>query len=354
MRSVYGRIFFQISAYSSKESRFNFLSRRFQSEKIEDFNSKAQRLIDKDENERDDHGQKVGTIFHDADLIVDMDSTKDNVESQVFRFCELIFSSNAYSPTPMEYGMFAAKSAALRSMDLARQVGAALFCKSGEIISVGCNDVPQGGGGIYSDGGDNDARDYLWGYDSNDKKKLEIAREIVRSLMPDSDIETGVGLLRKTTFYNALEYSRCVHAEMNAISDAARSGISTKEATLFCTTFPCHLCAKHIVSCGITDVIFLEPYPKSLAPTLHNDSIEVERQNRGPYYDYPFVRFSHFFGVTPRRYRELFERVDRKQDGDFLPYIDGVRQPLIDIKSPFYAQLEDTVLRNVQERLTEP
>jgi deoxycytidylate deaminase len=40
-----------------------------------------------------------------------------------------------------------------------------------------------------------------------------------------------------------LEFGRVIHAEMSAISDAARLGRATKDATLFCTTFPCHICA---------------------------------------------------------------------------------------------------------------
>jgi hypothetical protein len=61
-----------------------------------------------------------------------------------------------------------------------------------------------------------------------------------------------------------------------AISDAARLGRATKHATLFCTTFPCHICTKHIVAAGIDRVVFLEPYPKSLSQKLHGDSITFE------------------------------------------------------------------------------
>jgi deoxycytidylate deaminase len=56
---------------------------------------------------------------------------------------------------------------------------------------------------------------------------------------------------------DALEYGRIIHAEMSAICDAARLGRSIKNAVLFTTTFPCHMCAKHIVAAGITKVVFL-------------------------------------------------------------------------------------------------
>ena len=73
-----------------------------------------------------------------------------------------------------------------------------------------------------------------------------------------------------------LEFGRIIHAEMSAISDAARKGVAIQGATLYSTTFPCHLCAKHIVASGIKRVVYLEPYPKSYANALHGDSIEVD------------------------------------------------------------------------------
>jgi tRNA(Arg) A34 adenosine deaminase TadA len=151
---------------------------------------------------------------------------------------------------------------------------------------------------------------------------------------------------------DALEYSRVVHAEMNAICDAARVGRSLQDASLYCTTFPCHMCAKQIIAAGIGRVIFLEPYPKSLASELHIDALQIEGGERGQYSDFPAVQFLHFFGVTPRRYRELFERRRRKDvDGKLQPYSGGSeREPLIDIKSPFYTQPEAVVLHAVKNK----
>jgi tRNA(Arg) A34 adenosine deaminase TadA len=144
---------------------------------------------------------------------------------------------------------------------------------------------------------------------------------------------------------DALEYGRTVHAEMSAICDAARTGRSTRDATLYCTTFPCHMCAKHIVDCGIGNVVFLEPYPKSLASELHNDSLLIEGADRGKYAEFPCVHFQHFFGITPRRYRELFERKKRKDDnGKFVEFGNGGPMPIIDVKVPFYIEIENAVL----------
>jgi deoxycytidylate deaminase len=85
--------------------------------------------------------------------------------------------------------------------------------------------------------------------------------------------------IRDSQLMDALEYGRAVHAEMSALCDAARCGCSVKGAILYCTTFPCHMCAKHIVAAGIAKVVFLEPYPKSLAFDLHADSIQVKRRS---------------------------------------------------------------------------
>lgn len=130
-----------------------------------------------------------------------------------------------------------------------------------------------------------------------------------------------------------------------ALADAARVGHSVMGGTLFCTTFPCHLCAKQIIAAGIAKVVFLEPYPKSLASDLHADAIGVEGGDRGHYQNYPSVEFEHFCGVTPRRYREIFERGKRKKDkdGSFMEYMNGEPSPIVDIKYPFYHQLEEFI-----------
>ena len=106
-----------------------------------------------------------------------------------------------------------------------------------------------------------------------------------------------------------LEFGRMIHAEMSAISDAARLGRPTGGAILFSTTFPCHICAKHIVSSGIKRVVFLEPYPKSYAEDLHGDSItfDPEESKRK-------VLFEPFIGISPRRYQDVFEKKNKRKD----------------------------------------
>ncbi|WP_417413517.1 anti-phage dCTP deaminase [Hoeflea sp.] len=359
LRSVYGKIFFQISVYSRRSSRVDYLSRKFSedmgSSNPDEYRSYAEALIDADENQvNEKFGQRVGKIFHDADFIVNGDINDLKTSSQIERFFELLFSSNTITPTKIEYGMFAAKSAALRTSDLSRQVGAAVFSDAGEIIAMGSNEVPKAHGGTYWPDEKFDDREFKRKIDSNDKRKSEILKEIFEILEIDSEnIDKSTMLkIQNSSAMDALEYGRIIHAEMCAITDASRRGISVKDSTLFSTTFPCHMCAKHIVSAGIKKIYYLEPYPKSLASRLHTDSIKINGQDRGIYNEYPFVEFIHFYGVTPRRYREFFERKKRKDENGILEeYMGGKKSPFLDIKSPFYAQLEDTVLESLQRAI---
>ena len=179
LRSVYGRLFFQVSVYSRRGTRVDYLSRKFASSDhsagATKYRDAAEALVQRDENEvEQDHGQRVASIFHDADFIVSLGSLKATGE-QVHRFCELLFGSNSHSPTRAEYGLFLAKAAALRSVDLSRQVGAALFSEAGEVISLGSNEVPKAGGGTYwCEDEPNDDRDFRRQKDSNVIRKREI------------------------------------------------------------------------------------------------------------------------------------------------------------------------------------
>jgi hypothetical protein len=115
---------------------------------------------------------------------------------------------------------------------------------------------------------------------------------------------------------------------MDALHSAGREGVSTIGTRLFVTTFPCHYCARHIVSAGVYEVQFIEPYPKSLALNLHQDAIAVKergwapperlsmaddrRQERPPATGK--VLFKPFVGVAPRLYLRAFEKTRSLKD----------------------------------------
>lgn len=57
----------------------------------------------------------------------------------------------------------------------------------------------------------------------------------------------------------------CLHAEQNAILQAATTGVSIEGADLYCTTQPCTQCSRMVANCGMQRVIFEEEYPDPLA-----------------------------------------------------------------------------------------
>ena len=78
------------------------------------------------------------------------------------------------------------------------------------------------------------------------------------------------------------ELCRGLHAEQNAIIQAALHGVSTKGSTLYCTNHPCVICAKMIINAGVTRIIIRDGYHDKLAAQMLREAgIKVEQfQNR--------------------------------------------------------------------------
>ncbi len=73
------------------------------------------------------------------------------------------------------------------------------------------------------------------------------------------------------------ELCRGIHAEQNAIVQAARFGVSLFDSEIYVTTQPCITCAKLIVNVGIKKVIYKNPYPDNLALSFFKEAgVEVE------------------------------------------------------------------------------
>jgi dCMP deaminase len=69
-----------------------------------------------------------------------------------------------------------------------------------------------------------------------------------------------------------------IHAEQNAIIQAAKLGVSIEGATLYCTHQPCVVCAKMIVNAGIKRVVYVEGYPDEFAVTMLDEGgVTLER-----------------------------------------------------------------------------
>jgi len=74
------------------------------------------------------------------------------------------------------------------------------------------------------------------------------------------------------------ELCRGLHAEQNAILQAAYHGVSIRGATLFCTNFPCVICSKMLINAGIQEIYYVEGYPDSLSESMLEEAgLEVHR-----------------------------------------------------------------------------
>ena len=368
-RRVYGPGFFLIGLFATEAERKKSLERGMTADE-------AAKLIVRDADSEEKHGQQTRNTFELADVWV-----KD--EDQLCRFLDLVFGNTFQTPTDDEDGMALAYAAALRSSDLSRQVGAAIVSPTGEVLATGRNEVPAPGGGQYSppDEARPTARDCDVGVDSNTKERLRIEGEIAELIeryvrVEFADLEEALDAepkkkltdklaqirrlvskaLPKTSLRDITEYGRAVHAEMSALTSAARSGAPVRAATLYCTTFPCHTCAKHLAAAGIARIVFVEPYPKSKARDLHADAIVLvgESADKSALSELTAslatrrTRFEPFLGVGPRRYFDLFSMklgtgrsIQRKDElGNALAFDPGKASPRIPLATTTYLEEE--------------
>jgi deoxycytidylate deaminase len=305
LRQIYPRGFYLLGVYPDERVRTSYWKRK--NVRDED----VVPLIERDQDEQLKFGQRVDDTFHLSDFFVRLEEgSRLTLENSLLRIFDILFGDPYKTPTFDEFAMFLAFTASLRSADLSRQVGA-VVAKYDEILATGANDCPKFGGGLYWPKLDSkshavedkpDGRDYKLGEDSNKVEQAKIIKGILeKAAAIGIDKEKLKTALEQSRIRDLTEYGRVVHAEMEALLSCARNNISTRDAELFCTTFPCHNCAKHIIAAGIKRVVFIEPYQKSKAVEFHTDSISV---GFGPAEN--TVRFEPFVGVGPRRFFDLF------------------------------------------------
>ena len=136
-------------------------------------------------------------------------------------------------PSPDRYFMDMAKLVATRSTCLRRHVGAVIV-KDKHVLSTGYNGAPRG------------------------------ARHCE---------ETGcLRIELKVPSGTRHELCRGVHAEQNAVAQAAYFGTSVKGATIYTTTFPCSLCAKILVNAGISEIVYDEGYMDDLSKEILSET----------------------------------------------------------------------------------
>lgn len=353
LREVYGDLLWVVTVFAPDTVRLKRLTSMGADEVA------ALKVMKRDQADDETHGQQVSKTAHRADYFIRNHSdTRDNLNKSVRRFLNVVFGVGLHTPTFEEEGMMKAAAAALQSACLSRQVGASIYNADGELIGVGCNDVPKFGGGLYEEAdGDEDKRCYRWGGQicHNDERKAGLARAIAHSVASGLTEKEGFDSIKAEAFElsfasasqsearNLIEFSRSVHAEMEAIVSVAREGKgATLGGTLFTTTYPCHNCARHIVAAGIERVVFIEPYSKSLALDLHRDSItETDEPN--------FVKFQQYEGFAPRAAMKVFSSAgrERKINGKFVESNPKLMTPLFPTPLDSYMTTEALVIQKI-------
>ncbi len=147
-------------------------------------------------------------------------------------------------PSWDQYFMDITRLVATRSTCLRRQVGAILV-KGRNILATGYNGVPSG--------------------------------------ITHCDVEGCLRVRLNVPSGERHELCRGLHAEQNAIIQAARHGVNIDGATLYCTTMPCIICTKMIINAGIAKVVYGEGYTDDLAREMIREAaIVVEHFNGEP------------------------------------------------------------------------
>jgi deoxycytidylate deaminase len=317
---------------------------------INDLEFESISKIDADEDNK--YGQHTTNAILDSDYFFENNyDTPEKINQECKRLLNLLFQSSITTPRQDEYGMHLAFIAADKSACLSRQVGSAILLDDGTVLATGCNDVPRFGGGLYTSESGSDKRCFANSLICHNDYEKELMADQIISVLRTEEIE-GINeeqykkirttLLQKTRLKQLIEFSRAVHAEMDAIITVARAAkYGLVGSTMYVTTYPCHNCAKHIIDSGIKRVVFVEPYVKSLAQKLHSDAINnpLEEPSLSK------VSFDNYGGVSPRRYSFLFSmHGDRKRDSKLI------RKSLEKNKSlPLGAQETETLIVHLDQ-----
>lgn len=352
LQAVYRDMFFLFGVLCPEDIR---KSRLVDQKRIKEV--KATQLMARDKSEGEKSGQQLlKTIYHSEFFVTNSKENIDSLTPSLNRYVRIMMGDKSITPTIEENAMFHAQSAAVRSGCLSKQVGAAIIDSKGNLLSSGCNDVPKSGGGLYRiEDGENDSRCMLkyGGKCKNDEEKELIFKDIDGIL--DKNLQNkplaariSAEIRSHDRLRSLIEFCRAIHAEMDAITSAARNGsVSLKGSYLFSTTFPCHNCARHIIAAGISKVYYIEPYEKSLALKLHKDAISFDSGHRDR--NGAKVQFLPFEGVSPRKYLKLFYADDRKQDGTRGDYDQKTARPSLPVMLDTRYEYESKIVENLDE-----
>lgn len=336
-RKVYGNRFSLVGIFSKTQDRERWLAGKIAASRDDGtawtkYEPDAKRLIGIDESEDTSHGQQVRATFPLSDLFITWRGAEEerclqtdrSFQAQFKRYALGLMSDPTFVPTKEEFLMAQAQLVAYTSADWSRQVGAVIATRSGSVIAVGRNDDPKVGGGVVSI---RQPIDSAFGFK---KKTVEevltclsdwIKPDIVNKGWSELAKEAVTDKLKSTRLMGLGEFGRMVHAEMAAISDAAARGVAVQGQVLFCTTFPCQNCAKHLMSAGIRALVHIEPYPKSLVKEMYESEVvqvpmeSLDSAEFSSQLDNEFPNkflLVNFMGVAPRAYDRLFAMPQRR------------------------------------------
>jgi cytidine deaminase len=381
LRRVYGPGFFLIGVNVNRPERVDSLARRIArshnetpaSPRFPNYLLEAEALAQRDEDEAtDEYGQRLRDVFQLCDLFVSP-TAATSLFDQIDRFVRLILGDMSETPCRDEQFMFQAFATSLASGALGRQVGAVIVSATGEVLGVGWNDVPKGGGGLYRAGEHYDRRDIHEERDSVNvhadliiDEMLETARDAGWLSGHKPRLDEAREAMKRSRVMSLLEFGRTSHAEVEAVLAAARIGASPRDATLYTTTFPCHQCARLIVTAGVRKVVYIEPYPKSRALELHRDAIFAYDDTSAPRCDTKdcdvphAVRFEPFLGIGPHRFVDLFSMTTSagitherkvKTSGERIRWNPKTSRPKVEMLPLSYLDLEAKALYQLKKFL---
>ena len=236
-----------------------------------------------------EHGQRVADCIRHADAMIWNDRQfltsavgsygSDDLQTKCVEFYRTLDNPAAVTPLLAEVRMCQAYTVARLSSCPKRKVGAIITSADGEsIIAEGRNEVPTG------------QKSCMGRYDGcfrEQKRQEELAAlqrlkascsECGALLSPQLDCpKCDASYAKLLPPRKHLDYCRALHAEERAILQVSQlGGMSLQDSTIFVTTFPCALCAKKIVNCGIGKVVFAEPYNQPEAVDFFkNAGVEV-------------------------------------------------------------------------------
>lgn len=243
------------------------------------------------------------------------------LKAQIAWYFALMKHPGLITPTAMERVMQVAYTVKLNSGCISRQVGAVVTDNDNSLKSVGWNDVAKGQvpcsmrslKGLMNDF---DANKYS-SYERNNEKFREKAKERLvkfKSIDPDDTVFSGRNIAYCfKDIHNSIDkkgnqvHTRALHAEENAFLQLAKYGSSgIFGGKLYTTASPCELCAKKAYQLGISEIVFIDPYPGITQEHIINIGSAPPK-------------LIQFRGAIGKSYHRLYEQViPMKDELDYL------------------------------------